>query len=244
MKVYLCEENRSCLERTKQKVEQILCSEGIDMEIAGAYTEPEKLLKKIRQESESALYILDAGVGKSYDGIELASRIRRYDARGFIVFLSSHTDMAVSVLKRQVEAIDFIVKGEREEEELRNCIHTVMERYTSKSNYYEKLLNLHTEEGVVWLDLRTLVYAVPSQKTRWLWLHLDREEEREVRQTLKGLMELLDGDFRYCHRGCVVNMAYVKAFDEKNNYLILKSGEKLEVSVRCRKNFQEKRKRR
>lgn len=238
MKVYLCDCSREYLERVRRKVEAILYSGRIGMEFGGAFACPEELLGEIRKTGEAGLYILDTGREGSCDGIDLACRIRKYDSRGFIVFLTNHSELASRVLKCRAEIMDFIIKGEREEEELRKCILTAMERYTSKSNRFEKLVRFRTDNGLLWQDTESIVYAVTAERTRWLELHLRDGECREVIMTLKELMEELQGgDFEYCYRGCIVNRAYIAAFDDKDNFLLLKNGERLDVSVRCRKYF-------
>ena len=44
-------------------------------------------------------------------GLELAVKLREYDPRGFIVFITAHDDMMFETFRYRLEALDYIVKG-------------------------------------------------------------------------------------------------------------------------------------
>jgi len=83
----------------------------------------------------AGLYFLDYNLNhQGMDGKGLAEEIRKYDPRGFIVFITSDAKAHRLTFQHKVEALDYIVKGEPDvSERVRECINDANEKYTAKA---------------------------------------------------------------------------------------------------------------
>ena len=111
--VYICDDELPVRNNLEQIVgNQILILDS-DMGPVRALEDPEELLKLQKQDSVPAIYFLDIDFPGKMSGLELAQKLRQYDPRGFIVFITAHSDLAFETFRLRLEALDYIVKGNR-----------------------------------------------------------------------------------------------------------------------------------
>ena len=94
--IYLCEDNTLQLDLLKSMIEKYIFIQAYDMEIRQAVHTPHELLDLLPDQPENAVYFLDIHLHSDMDGIELASAIRQKDPRAFIIFTTTHSEMAGS----------------------------------------------------------------------------------------------------------------------------------------------------
>lgn len=46
------------------------------------------------------------------NGFELAQEIRKFDPRGFIIFITTHAELSYMTFTYKVEALDYIIKDD------------------------------------------------------------------------------------------------------------------------------------
>ena len=110
--VYICDDELPIRKNLEQIVgNQILILDS-DMGPVRALEDPEELLVLQRQDSVPAIYFLDIDFPGKMSGLELAQKLRQYDPRGFIVFITAHNDLAFETFRLRLEALDYIVKGD------------------------------------------------------------------------------------------------------------------------------------
>ena len=73
------------------------------------------LLEKIKETGEVGIYFLDIDLKTDMTGLTLAQEIRKYDPRGFIIFITTHSEMSYMTFIYKLEALDFILKDDPEE---------------------------------------------------------------------------------------------------------------------------------
>ena len=115
--IYICEDNPTLLQYYQDTIDNILLMEEFDMKVQAAVTTPEELLQAAKQcqgedEGRDGFYLLDIDLHADMDGFDLAKEIRNFDSRGFIVFITTHSELAMLTFKYQIEAMDFILKDE------------------------------------------------------------------------------------------------------------------------------------
>ncbi|MGV7275496.1 response regulator, partial [Mycobacterium kansasii] len=72
---------------------------------------PHEILASVRRQSpEKAVFLLDIALNSDINGIQLASEIRDLGGRNKIIFVTTHTELSLTVFQYQVEALDFILK--------------------------------------------------------------------------------------------------------------------------------------
>lgn len=110
--IYLCEDNALQLDLLKSMIEKYIFIQAYDMEIRQATHTPYELLDLLPDQPENAVYFLDIHLHSDMDGIELASAIRQKDPRAFIIFTTTHSEMAMTTFRYQVEPLGFLIKDD------------------------------------------------------------------------------------------------------------------------------------
>ena len=132
--VYICDDELPIRKNLEQIVgNQILILDS-DMGPVRALEDPEELLVLQRQDSVPAIYFLDIDFPGKMSGLELAQKLRQYDPRGFIVFITAHNDLAFETFRLRLEALDYIVKGDRAAMtgRVQSCLESIRERMESQ----------------------------------------------------------------------------------------------------------------
>lgn len=110
--IYVCEDNPKQLNQVVKYIENYLLIENLDMRVRIATDDSSEILNYLdSNEIDKSLYFIDIELGENHiNGIELASKIRKIDFEGKIVFITNHSEMVFLTFKYQIEALDFILK--------------------------------------------------------------------------------------------------------------------------------------
>ena len=110
--VYICDDEAPIRQRLEQIVAGQIMILDSDMGPVRTVEEPDELLRLQKEDSVPAVYFLDIDFPGKISGLELAQKLRQYDPRGFIVFITAHHDLAFETFRLRLEALDYIVKGD------------------------------------------------------------------------------------------------------------------------------------
>lgn len=110
--VYICDDEAHILQRLEQIVAGQIMILDSDMGPVRTVEEPDELLLLQKEDLVPAVYFLDIDFPGKISGLELAQKLRQYDPRGFIVFITAHNDLAFETFRLRLEALDYIVKGD------------------------------------------------------------------------------------------------------------------------------------
>ena len=92
--VYICEDNSEQRKVIVQYIRTAILIEEYDMELSIETGDPEKILDAVKDSENMGLYFLDIELQADMNGLILANKIREYDPRGFIIFITSHSEMS------------------------------------------------------------------------------------------------------------------------------------------------------
>ena len=128
--IYICEDIQKQRERIAYYVETAIMIEEYDMELKLATDDAGAFLQAVKKSKNTGLYFLDIDLGSGKNGLELAREIREYDPRGFIVFVTSHSEMSLLTFQYKVEALDFIVKDDPQniQRRIAECMEKAIQR--------------------------------------------------------------------------------------------------------------------
>ena len=78
--------------------------------------EASEILTIVSKDKQKGIYFLDIELGddRKKEGIYLGEKIRQYDPDGYIIYITSHSELSMMVLRHKVAATDFIPKDETE----------------------------------------------------------------------------------------------------------------------------------
>ncbi|TCO72189.1 LytR/AlgR family response regulator transcription factor [Marinisporobacter balticus] len=199
------------------------------------FSSGEELLQEYRSGQFYDLLFLDIELG-GLDGIATAQKIREYDSKGMVVFLTSHTEFAMEGY--EVSAIRFLSKPIMETkllETLREINNRIQQR---------KKLILHINSEDIVIDLENIIYMESMRNDVYLYVMMgNRKEERleeiKVRKRITELdEELNENQFYRCHRSYIINLDYVISYNK--NKVKMKMDKMIPVSRGKEKELRDK----
>lgn len=224
LNIYLCEDNPNQLQKLIDYVEKCILIEDYDLSLRCATRNPEKLLESIPGMNGTGLYFLDIDLNASMNGLALAQKIRKLDTRGFIVFVTTHSEMAYMTFTYKVEAMDFIIKDDfsKLQQKMHQCIIDAYLRYSSPNNLEQKTFTVTSSGKEYCVPLEDIIYFETSENIHKVLLH---SENRiiEFHAKLKDVELSLDDRFYRCHRSFIVNRHKIKEINLKEHIVIMKN---------------------
>ena len=187
---------------------------------------PEQMMGTLAEGKFPAIYFLDIDFPGDENGLQLASRIRTLDPRGFIIFVTGHDDLAVQTFKYRIEAMDYIVKGDedRMREQIRACLISINQRMADTAQEQSPYFTIKIFDTLRHIPVSELLYFEAVGKMHQIRIHMD-EEILEFYGSLKEQEEELGDSFFRCHRGYLVNTARIKKIHLAKCEIELDNGE-------------------
>jgi two-component system response regulator AgrA len=231
--IYICEDIQKQRELLSNYVENIITFEEYDMELKLSTDNTELLLQVVRESENIGLYFLDIDLGNGKDGLELAKEIREYDSRGFIVFVTSHSEMAKLTFQYKLEALDFIVKDDPRDVQHRigECMEKAIHRSGHISRGEGKTVSILRGGQKIILKQDDILFIETSVNEHKLLVHTSKKT-MEFSGNIKDMERELGDDFFRCHRSYLVNRKWVKELDYGKRIIYLKNGFECPISAR------------
>ncbi len=236
--IYVCEDNEKQLNIIVKYIKNCLLMEELDMKLVLATKDPYQVIATAQDSHVVGLYFLDIDLGTDMTGLSLAQEIRKFDPRGFIIFITSHSEMSFLTFQYKVEALDFIIKDHTSKIQSRiiECIMNVNERYTSLNNNVQKNFTIKINEKSIVVDYKDILFFETSPNIHKVILHAINRQI-EFNGKLKNIEEQLDDHFYRCHRSYIVNLDNIKEIDYSNYTIEMINGEKCLFSTRLKKKL-------
>ncbi|MBE5987493.1 MAG: response regulator transcription factor [Paenibacillaceae bacterium] len=231
--IYLCEDDERQLKRWKDIIEKYLLMNSTESILYCATSIPEELISIRKKSNIIGLYFLDIDLQSKLNGIELAQEIRRYDPRGYIVFVTTHSEMAVLTFQYKVEAMDFIVKDEPKTlpDQICACVRNAELNYKNQLNLSNRLLSVKIDKSSLILDQNDIIAVTTCEDYHKIMIHT-RSGIKQITGTLKELNAILNSSFCQCSRSVIVNLKHVYKYCREDSLLIMDNKETYPVSFR------------
>ena len=237
--VYICDDEQPI----RKKLEQIISGQIMildsDMGPVRAVEDPDELLRLQKEDNVPAIYFLDIDFPGKISGLELAQRLRQYDPRGFIVFITAHGDLAFETFRLRLEALDYIVKGDAAAMRYRvqQCLESIRERMQSQRPGQGSYCTVKILDSVRHIPIDSILYLEAVGYRHTLRLHLD-EELLEFNSSLDHSATQLGEKFWRCHRSFLVNRTRIRAVHLKEQLVELDNGETCLLSRKAKSEYQ------
>ncbi len=237
--IYLCEDDEQIRNAERLWLEKQILIEDYDMEIALCTGSPEELLDCLAKDQRQGIYFLDVELkGSSMDGFRLGQEIRKVDARGFLIYVTSFADLAFETFRYHLEALDYLCKQNPEQmyAGLSRCLKSVMQRVEREQGGQQEYFTVKTLDVVRHIPLDEIVYFTTSGSTHRIELHAGRERLDFI-GSIQELEQRLGEHFIRVHRSCLVRADQIAQIDKKNHEILLKNGERCPYSRNMRKRL-------
>ncbi len=238
LNIFVCEDNTAQRQIIVQTIQNTVLIEELDMQLVSDAEEPYMLLEKVKTSQNTGIYFLDIDLNSNMNGMKLAQQIRLFDPRGFIIFITAHSELSYMTFQYRVEAMDFILKDNPAEAKvkIRECLLKAMERHTLETNKTHKVYTIEIGGRKIGVDYDDILFFETSSNVHKVILHA-KERQIEFSSTMKELTSTLGDYFVRCHRSFLVNKNNIKEVDAKNRILYFTNGETCMMSTRMMKGL-------
>ncbi len=240
IKIIVCDDDPFTLRIVCEHLKKAICLSQTHAQICCVTTSGNELLNYIQNTSDSYLYFLDFDFGEYHlNGIDLVKSIYQRDKNAKIVFVTSHSDKSVDILKSGICAFGFIEKVPQQNDMVAEYIKCLKMAETSNPSSSHTAPMLKLPIGIdefVELSAEEIVY-VDSVKTiaHAICYHTFNGSQITLRDTIEHAQKLLGKDFIRCHRSVLVNRYSIVSL--KNGLLKLSNGETVNCAISKRKEI-------
>ena len=230
LKVFVCEDNPVQLEHITSCIRNYITIENLLATVALATDSPNKIINYLENNRVPGMYFLDLYIKNEMNGIELATVIRKYDPRGFIVFITVDEKSRDLTFIHGVEAMDYIVKGSADcYDRIRKCLLIAHTRYVAKATPLQlRFAFKSSKDNLKVIDFSEICYFKLSDITHKIELYTDYDRYI-FRSSLAKLEQELSENFFRCSRCAIVNINKIVSIDAKKSELKLENGDTVEV---------------
>lgn len=236
--IFICEDEHALLKSYTDYIQDFLSFHEYEMKVVCSTDNPDKILTIVSKYKQKGIYFLDIDLGNhKKDGIYLGEKIRQYDPDGYIVYITSHSELSMMVLRHRVAATDFIPKDDFKNlaRNIADILKYIHEKDT-KSLPEEKVLVLKTKTEKIYLKQSDIYYIEIIPGARKSAVHT-QFSIFETSESLKLLKSRLSSDFMYCHKSIIVNLQHVQAHQKKYRKIVFDNNFTCDVAVRYQKEI-------
>ena len=256
LSLFICEDNPTHKTHIQRVVENYVMAENLAMQVVLATHTPDEVLAYLSTHRGIAgLYFLDLDLGTAMDGIALAEAIRRYDPRGFIVFITADANSHSLTFEYKVEAMDYIVKGAPNmDQRICECLRNATAKLTARAtplqdNIVIKLsqdvrgwrgLFSLAKDSLVSVDSAKILCFITNPDMKHTVVMYTTDSRMEFRGNLTKIEPTLDKSrFFRCQRNMIVNLEKVISVDPVQLKLVLEHDLVVDIAAKSLKKLNE-----
>src|SRR5690625_3317921 len=231
MSIFILEDDVIQAQQLKRVVTEVCEKHRVPYDFIEVTSRQQDIIKRIPLTTYLPIYFLDIEIkNEERKGLEVAQEIRKFDPRGIIVFVTTHSEFAPISYQYMVSALTFIDKALPYEVRYRlfkQSLFHYRERNSAHITTDDFLVeNAHATGRV---HFASVEYIRTDEPHRLVLITTERLVH--FYGTLKEI-ETLDERLLRCHQSFIVNTTQISAYDPKEKMLILKSSKSVPVSRR------------
>lgn len=233
LNIYVCEDDEKQRDNFAKFIDDITMIENLDMKLALSTGDPYELIEYVKQSKYSGVYFLDVDLNSNIDGIRLAEKIRKYDSRGFVIFVTTHAEMSYLTFVYRVEALDYIIKDDylNIKNRIHQCILEALDKYSRRKKDND-VFTINTDERIINVEYDKILFFETSKKIHKIVLHaIDRQVE--FYGQMKDIEDDLDENFIRVHKSYLVNKKNISEINKLSRKITMKNGEQCLISIKA-----------
>ena len=179
----------------------------------------------------SFIYFLDVEIGEDINGIELGKKIREYDPKGYIIFVTSHYELSLFTYKYKVQAMDYIIKDTKEvmAASFSNCIKEAINDYKNMMLQEKNYLQITQGKRILNINFEDIIFFETTDNNHKIRLH-SSQEEVEFFGRIKEIEKKVPSYFFKVHRAYVINTQKIKEIDKEKLIVKMINGQDCYIS--------------
>lgn len=232
--IVICEDKHIILRNLSTSLEKVIQHNSLDAKVSFATDEPKRVIEYAKQHVQGInAYFLDINFGTKMNGLEMARQIRSFDPHCYIVFVTGHPELCMTVFKYHVEAFEYLIKPVSYQA-LEECVLCINKHYNDYLNYQKHnknaIIKIRSGNCDYNIELSNIIYVESINQK--LVVHT-KNRNIEFFGYLKDMINELNKNgenFYRCHRSYIINISQVKEVNYKDSYLIMQNDEKCFMS--------------
>ncbi|AIQ51414.1 LytR/AlgR family response regulator transcription factor [Paenibacillus sp. FSL R7-0331] len=224
--IYVCEDDDAARTRVTDVIEKFILIENLDMRLQLATGNPHEVLEWVAGKRTRGIYFLDIDLSSDMSGFDLAKEIRRMDARGFVVFITTHGELAFETFKYQIEAMDYILKDEPEQvgSRIQQCLTSINERMHADDRDETEFFTIRQMDEIRYVKIQDILYFETSAAKHKVVL-VTAHANVEFFDNLKNIEQRIGGRFIRCHRSFLINKRHIVTVNTKDSSVLMANGQ-------------------
>ena len=221
----ICDNQKIYLENIKKIVNDFFSSKNYIIHFHLFEDYGLNFIELIEKDIENKVYLLDIKTRHS-SGIDMAREIRKIDNKSPIIFITSHEDYALKILKSLYNITGFISKRDNHLTEDLTCQLNNLISFAD-SNLYLSFVDNNTRYHIL---MNSILYIEIENRTTLI--HIEGEEPISASISLEKIQEKLDNRFDRVHKSCIANMKRAKIISKRKRYILFDNNEKTDLISR------------
>ena len=210
LNIAVCDDEKVIREQIKELIEEQ--SEAVNIKL---FTSGEELLAC---DEVFDIIFLDIQMG-GLSGIETARILRKQESETIIIFVTAVKEYVFEAF--DVEAFHYLLKP-IEDDKFVEVFERAMKGVLARKTKMQERIFIKTRNRNITIDKSRILYV--ESRTRKVEIHLNNECI-ETYATMNEMEKQLGEGFYRCHRGYLVNMAYILEYDTSK--ISLNNGEEI-----------------
>lgn len=234
LSIIICEDDDTQRKAIEAIINKEILNSNLELNIDLSTNNPGDVIKHVEASSGATfIYFLDVEFGETMNGIELAKKIRKFDSKGYIVFVTSHSELTLLTFQYKVQAMDYIVKYDSKEiqDRIVECIKAAYIDYKNYSIKEANIVPISIGNRVIYFNIDEILFFETTNKDHRIRIHTC-EEQLEFYGTLKDIEKIVSGDYYKPHRSYLVNVKKIKSVDKDKLIIHMINGEVCYIASR------------
>jgi len=244
--IIICDDDRFMLDMSVETVRQCIAKENLSKSTSVVCTTNDynDVLLFLEKNPDKYLYFIDIDFGRdTLNGVDVAKLIKKQEPLSKIVFVTSHGEMGMDILRSGVEAFGFIEKSSNRIKalhEYKKYIYLALENtktdFKDNEDYVKLLVGI---DEYISLPISQILYVETDKSiSHFVRYHTVDGSALSVRDTIENVLKNLGDDFMKSHRSVIINKNYVVSVSD--NIVNFAGGEKATCSFRLKNEVMRK----
>lgn len=240
--VLICEDDLYQLQQIDNIVRNYIIFHGEQFELGISTQDPFDILNFVKHFSTNGgIYFLDIDLKSSINGIELAKKIKKLDIDARFIFITTHDEMAVSVIQFEIRAFDFILKDQKPDkfmDQVRNSLVRARKDIETTKNNHKQLFSFSVGSITNNINMDDVIYIVTSDIPHQVDLYTN-DSKFSFYSNLNDIGNKYPNFFR-ARRSCLVNPKNIRSINYSKHILQLINNLTIKFSIRKSKELRNK----
>lgn len=237
--IIICEDNNYQREEIESIIKDELKKLNLNSNIAVSTGNPEDVIAYVENcKTKTFLYFLDVDLKTKINGIELAKIIRKHDPMGYIVFVTSHSELSLLTFQYKVQAMDYVVKNDSNsmKDKIIECINEAYNDYKNSIIIKTNSISINAGNKIIYFNLDDILFFETTGKDHKIRIHTC-DEQMEFYGTMKEIEKMVSADYYKPHRSYLVNTKRIKLIDKSNLIIYMINDECCYIAARYLKGL-------